>query len=465
METFFDLVISNLYEDICHRDLLERELPRARTLDIICPFISKEGANWLLKTSSNAAIEIITELSPRGVVSGVQSPEALELLMAAGCKISYFTSNLHAKFYWIDKKRALITSANLTSNGLSENFELGVALDPTELDSLRKRQRDRGLAEHLAAIWNFAKKSAEPVTDDVIEYFKRLKDRSQELMKELRALESELGEDLPRAQYVRFQKTCPNKQNIVTDIGRTTMFEGFDRSDWAVFRHNLELTPENLTSFRHILDQSIDPVLRRFYLQLRNEPLFKEGLPLLQAGVSKHVQLRTRFPESRYMYLTKPREGKRANKHIGEPSFILGMGVDAKGSWLEVRTGVEEDFLTELTPAGENLLKNMLTNIDEVTAKLRSLGAGWKLSHGSQSRGLQQVEDLESIESGHLSRIIRRHLESRELADFHIRKKYYLENSVDSAVVLSSKITSKVAENFLSLSFFFNLAHSGLQRE
>ena len=34
--------------------------------------------------------------------------------------------NLHAKIYLFDNKKALITSANLTNNGLYHNFEYGV---------------------------------------------------------------------------------------------------------------------------------------------------------------------------------------------------------------------------------------------------------------------------------------------------------------------------------------------------
>lgn len=131
MKEIPDLLISNLFENLSHAESLRRLMQQAGTIEIVCPFISREGARWLLDNkNSNAKITLITELSTRGVISGVQSPDALRMLLKNGAEIHYLTDHLHAKWFWFNRTTAVITSANLTLSGLSKNFELGVCLAP-----------------------------------------------------------------------------------------------------------------------------------------------------------------------------------------------------------------------------------------------------------------------------------------------------------------------------------------------
>lgn len=126
---------------------------------------------------------------------------------------------------------------------------------------------------------------------------------------------------------------------------------------------------------------------------------------------------------------------------------------------LEVRTGVEEDTLSELSKAGEHLISGILENIDEVTRRLRKLGEGWHLSHGSYSNGDNyRYLPARTLTAEELRKQLAPYLSSREVSDLQIRRKYFLHEQQDSRVLLSPKITAVIAEDIENLSYFFDLA-------
>jgi HKD family nuclease len=461
IENFFKLIVSNLFENVSHQETLGALLKDAKSIQIICPFISKEGAEWLLRTKSqDSSVEIVTELSIAGVISGVQDPEAVQLLLDAKCKVNYVVDGLHAKVYWIDKRKVLVTSANLTRNGLKNNFEVGICLESSLMDNIQRKSSSTTLSAYIEALWNFVKRSSDPVTSVILARFLELKRDAREIRRITAALEESFESQMVGPRFERFQKENSNPQNLLTDLLRTQMFKGFKLEDWDVFGHKMDLNAENLTKFRLQLDEMINPLLRSFYLQLCNEPLFKESLGALQMGTSKQVQLTTRFPNVRYLFLTKPQKGKNPLKHIGEPSFIIGMGLSTEGTWLEVRSGVEEDRLGSLSPVGENLLRRMLSNIGEVIRHLNSMGSGWEVTHGSYSKNLQKRITAKTITRSELEDILNYYLSTHELSDFQVRRCYFLENMADREIVLSPRITSKVAKDFEKLKYFFDLAHT-----
>jgi phosphatidylserine/phosphatidylglycerophosphate/cardiolipin synthase-like enzyme len=93
-----------------------------------------------------AAIASLVELFPKSIVR--------------------FLPSLHAKVYVSDSREAVITSANLTDNGLWRNFEYGVVIhDPAEVTRIRAdilRYGDLGSAVTLPQLRAFA-----AVTDDL----------------------------------------------------------------------------------------------------------------------------------------------------------------------------------------------------------------------------------------------------------------------------------------------------------
>lgn len=102
-----------------------------KELFITTPFITKSGSNFLLSNlkdsfKRNGSLTIITNLSPNRISNGATDPSAILNISNEFKNIKiYHLLNLHAKIYVSDKKRAIITSANLTEGGVNRNYEYG----------------------------------------------------------------------------------------------------------------------------------------------------------------------------------------------------------------------------------------------------------------------------------------------------------------------------------------------------
>lgn len=80
--------------------------------------------------------ELITRFNLRDFASNVSSLEGLKFSVASGADV-FGIRELHSKIYLFDKRAAIITSANLTSGGLVNNYECGIYLnDITTIQNL-----------------------------------------------------------------------------------------------------------------------------------------------------------------------------------------------------------------------------------------------------------------------------------------------------------------------------------------
>ena len=148
------------FTDALHRDPGE--------LRIVCPFIKTRALARIL-TPQPVSLQVITRFSLRDFADGVSDIGALQLLLDAGGAVRGIRA-LHAKLYLFASSRAIITSANLTSAGLSTNREFGMVTEDSAAirrcrayfdklwrlaeSDLEPRQLDlwdRTLADHLAA--------------------------------------------------------------------------------------------------------------------------------------------------------------------------------------------------------------------------------------------------------------------------------------------------------------------------
>lgn len=106
------------------------------------PFINVEGVRILsdaVQTKSSIEISLVTNLTTQNIVNGITEPAALLELYKQFTQVKISSlGRLHAKVYLIDNKIGIITSANLTSGGLINNFEYGVLIDDREVISTIK---------------------------------------------------------------------------------------------------------------------------------------------------------------------------------------------------------------------------------------------------------------------------------------------------------------------------------------
>jgi len=99
------------------------------------PFITlppvERLCNTLVRRNLNEQVDVtlVTNLSPSSLVQGVLDPSALTHLMDAlpRSKVIHLP-RLHAKVYIADNQTAIITSGNLTTGGITGNYEYGVCI-------------------------------------------------------------------------------------------------------------------------------------------------------------------------------------------------------------------------------------------------------------------------------------------------------------------------------------------------
>jgi len=108
---------------------------------IASPFISGAPLNRVIeiakkKSPTDFRVELITNLAVDSLLSGSLDIAAILNLAQSltNSSITYLPS-LHAKIYVADDKAAIVTSGNLTNNGLSVNHEYGVLLRDAALVS------------------------------------------------------------------------------------------------------------------------------------------------------------------------------------------------------------------------------------------------------------------------------------------------------------------------------------------
>jgi len=105
------------------------------SLVICAPFIGRGPCDRIQRRIAELAspgfqLTVLTDLSRDNMLSGVTDVTALsDVAKAWPASTIWFLPSLHAKVYVADRRRAIITSGNLTDSGLSRNFEYGVLFD------------------------------------------------------------------------------------------------------------------------------------------------------------------------------------------------------------------------------------------------------------------------------------------------------------------------------------------------
>lgn len=112
-------------------------------LFISAPFVNIEGIKILsncFQNKSSINISLLTNLTTQNIMNRSTEPAALLELytLFEQVKISSL-GKLHAKVYIVDNEIGIITSANLTSGGLINNFEYGILIEDKNVISTIKK--------------------------------------------------------------------------------------------------------------------------------------------------------------------------------------------------------------------------------------------------------------------------------------------------------------------------------------
>jgi len=140
----------------------------SKSLTLCAPYVGRDPCDQVRSrvasnTENQIQLTILTDLSRDNILSGATDIAALaELADTWPETVFRFLPSLHAKVYVADSCRAVVTSSNLTDNGLTRNFEYGVffseaetahAIEADVLDYARLGSPvDRQQLSHLASI-------------------------------------------------------------------------------------------------------------------------------------------------------------------------------------------------------------------------------------------------------------------------------------------------------------------------
>lgn len=121
------------------KDILKRT---KKELFISSPFVNVAGVKILsnsIQIKSSINISLLTNLTSQNIINRTTEPTALLELYKLFNQVRISSlGKLHAKVYIIDNEIGIVTSANLTSGGLINNFEYGILIDDKNVISIIK---------------------------------------------------------------------------------------------------------------------------------------------------------------------------------------------------------------------------------------------------------------------------------------------------------------------------------------
>jgi len=99
------------------------------SIKLCAPFIKNNIIKEIYSTKNTAcSLSVITSVKLNNYYRKLSDLQALGLILQNKGKV-YNYQGLHAKIFIFDDECSIITSANLTNNGLAKNYEYGIILD------------------------------------------------------------------------------------------------------------------------------------------------------------------------------------------------------------------------------------------------------------------------------------------------------------------------------------------------
>lgn len=178
----------------------------ADDLRLICPYIRAEQVEDLLGHQKLRSLRVITLCDFRSFLMGASDPEALRRILQLGGEVRTMNSGLHAKIYIADQSAALVTSANFSAGGLTNNFECGVLLQDREAVTM--------LMERFSLEWRRATPLTEEHIGDLCAELDRERTRAHELLEYLQELKQKNSRRVSGSRSV----WTPQTDNIVIEL-------------------------------------------------------------------------------------------------------------------------------------------------------------------------------------------------------------------------------------------------------
>jgi hypothetical protein len=122
-------IIKNPFQE----NLLEQTKLSTSNVILCAPYVKQDLiTKILINKPYKTTLSLITKISLANFASKASDIEAIEKVITTNNK-AFNKSDLHAKIYSFDDRKAIITSGNLSYSGTVSNFEYGVGVDNQEL--------------------------------------------------------------------------------------------------------------------------------------------------------------------------------------------------------------------------------------------------------------------------------------------------------------------------------------------
>lgn len=455
IEQFF---ISNISNDLNHEEALKDILQSAESVIVIAPFITRYGIDLLRSTlSTEATLKIITELNPRGIASGSQSPRLLKEISERPNTEVYFTTNgkLHSKIYFADDN-VFITSGNLTQGGLKNNFETGILFSSKTKNRVSDKLKEEIISRLRKDLIPYIEKSAFKLNDSSIAPF--IEFECSDKLREFKDFIKETEEELPSNGFATFMRDFGGRP-VETEILASLKEFQLEEKYWDVFFRYKD--NKDIDHLRNDLDNEINPILENIFHCIKQSPVCSAHFANLMTMFSRNLQVKTFLPTYRNMYLTKMGlNGDNRKKHVYYPSFVLNMSAlkDQSEKIFQIRVGVEEDISHEpLCPFAKNFLTKIVINSGECITRFSQMNGNWFLVHGQDRKGKRVAIPLKDVTENQLKEICNSYLISNEPADINICHNYYWGR--DDILKRPKEFIDSLASDLNHLSYFFELAN------
>lgn len=117
--------LENMFLELCGNS--------QKNIKLCAPFVKQNIIEKIIThKKENTQLNLITNVKLHSFYKGASDIKALSMVLKSG-GILYNKGNLHAKYYIFDDEKAIITSGNLTSSGLSRNYEYGILINDKKL--------------------------------------------------------------------------------------------------------------------------------------------------------------------------------------------------------------------------------------------------------------------------------------------------------------------------------------------